>query len=216
MATIATPVQGDRRVVFHDVPWETYLGLLNARGEDLTRLTYHRGVLEIMTLSKLHEILSEFLGGFVKVLAKEYGLEVQSAGSMTMHAERLNVGGEADKTYYIQHEEIVRDREQYDPAIDPPPDLAVEVDLSSSSSRRMLVFAELGVPELWQYDGERLVFKALGDDGAYHIIERSLTFHGLSAADLESFVHRRGTMGQLALEEELATWVRAFLQTGRQ
>jgi Uma2 family endonuclease len=162
MATIATPVRGDQRIVFHDVPWETYAGLLNARGEELVRLTYHRGVLEIMTLSRLHERLSEILGGFVKVIAREYGLEVGSAGSMTMHAEPLQCGAEADKSYYLRHEEIVRERDEYDPAIDPPPDLAVEIDLSSSSSRRELVYAELGIPELWKYDGERLTFKSLG------------------------------------------------------
>src|SRR5487761_1685145 len=216
MATIATPVRGDRRVVFHDVPWEIYLGLLNASGEGRVRLTYHRGVLEIMTLSKLHEILSEVLGGFVKVLAKEYGLEVQSVGSMTMHAEELRSGAEADKSYYIRHEEAVRERVKYDPAVDPPPEHVVEVDLSSSSSRRMLVFAQLGIPELWQYDGERLVFKSLGKDGRYQAIEQSLTFRGLSSADLESFVHRRGTMGEIALDEALAKWVRASFKTTRQ
>ncbi|MGH7136210.1 MAG: hypothetical protein ACREHD_10755, partial [Pirellulales bacterium] len=68
MATIATPVRGDQRVVFHDVSWRTYVGLLNARGEGCVRLTYHRGVLEIMTLSTLHEILSEILDNLVKVL----------------------------------------------------------------------------------------------------------------------------------------------------
>jgi hypothetical protein len=65
MATIATPVRGDQRVVFHDVAWETYVALLEARGEGVVRLTYHRGVLEIMTRSQLHERLSRFLNRFV-------------------------------------------------------------------------------------------------------------------------------------------------------
>lgn len=116
MATIATPIPGDQWVVFDDVPWDTYLSLLKSRGERHVRLTYYRGVLEIMTLSKLHEILSEALDNFVNVLVKEFGFEVQSVGSMTMHVEELKSGAEADKAYYIQHEEIVRDREKYDPA----------------------------------------------------------------------------------------------------
>lgn len=213
MATIAAPAPGDRPVVFHDVSWQTYVALLKARGQGRVRLIYYHGVLEIMTLSKLHEILSEVLGGFVKVLAREYGLEVQSVGSMTMDIEDRKVGAEADKSYYIRHEEVVRDREQYDPAVDPPPDLVVEIDLSSSSTHRMLVFAELGIPELWQYDGERLVFKSLGDDGAYHAIEHSITFPGLSSGHLQSFIHRRGTMGEIALDDELAKSVRASLKT---
>jgi Uma2 family endonuclease len=215
MATIASPARGDQWVVFHDVPWQTYVSLLKARGEGHVRLTYYRGVLEIMTLSKLHEILSETLDNLVKVLVREYGLEVQSVGSMTMHAEELQSGAEADKAYYIRHEEIVRERDEYDPAIDPPPDLAVEVDLSSSSARRMLLFAELGIPEVWRLDGERLVFSSLGQDGKYHVIEHSLTFANLSSSDLQSFLDRRGTMGEIALDNELAKWVRASLQQGR-
>lgn len=212
MATIATTIPGDQRVVFHDVPWETYMSLLNARGEGVVRLTYYRGVLEIMTLSQLHERLSRLLHNFVKVLSKEYGFEVASVGSTTMHGEERKTGAEADESYYIRHEEIVREREEYDPAMDPPPDLAVEVDLSSSSSRRMLVYADLGIPELWQYDGKHLVFKSLGDDGTYYPIERSTAFPGLSSDDLEGFVHRRGTLGENALEEELRQWVRRALK----
>lgn len=215
MATIATPIPGDEWIAFDDVPWDTYLSLLKSRGERHVRLTYYRGVLEIMTLSKLHEILSEALDNFVKVLVKEFGFEVQSVGSMTMHSEELRSGGEADKAYYIRHEEIVRDREEYDAATDPPPDLLVEVDLSSRSTRRLLVFAELGIPEVWQYDGERLFFKLLGGDSTYRAIDESIAFPGLTSADLQSFVHRRGTMGEIALDEELAKWVRASLKANR-
>lgn len=212
MATIATSITGDARVVFHGVPWETYMGLLSAHGEGRMRLTYHRGVLEIMTLSQLHERLSRLLHNFIKVLSKEYGLEVASVGSTTMPSQERDSGGEADESYYIRHEEIVREREAYDPEIDPPPDLAVEIDLSSSSSRRLLVYAELGIPEVWQYDGQQLEFKVLGDDGHYHLIETSLAFERLRSADLQSFIHRRGTVGENALEEELRLWIRAFLQ----
>ena len=212
MATIATPVRGgDLRVVFHDVPWSTYVSLLNAHEEGVVRLTYHRGVLEIMTISQLHDRLSRFLHNLVKILSQEFGLEIASVGSTTMHAEELQSGAEADESYYIRHEEIERDREEYDPAVDPPPDLAIEVDLSSSSSRRMLVYAELGIPELWQYDGERLVFKSLGDDKKYHPIEQSVSFPAVVALDIERFIHRRGTIGENALDEEFRQWVRELV-----
>ena len=212
MSIIATAVASDQRVIFHDVPWETYVGLLNARGEGVVRLTYHRGVLEIMTLSQLHERLSRLLHNFIKVLSKEYSFEVASVGSTTMHAELRRTGAEADESYYISHESNVREREEFDPAIDPPPDLAVEIDLSSSSSRRMLVYAELGIPELWRFDGEQLTFKSLAGDGQYHTIAQSMAFPGLSSADLAGFVRRRGTVGENALEEELRQWIRNTLK----
>jgi Uma2 family endonuclease len=211
MATIAAPARGDQRIVFHEVAWDTYLGLSKARGQGVVRLTFHRGVLEIMTLSQLHERLSRLLHQFVKILTQEYGLEIASAGSTTMQAERLASGVEADESYYIRHEEIVREREEYDPAIDPPPDLVVEIDLSSSSSHRMLVYAELGIPELWQYDGEHLLFKSFGTDGQYRSIERSLSFPRLRSADLEPFLKRRGMVGENALEQEFRQWLRESL-----
>jgi Uma2 family endonuclease len=213
MATIAPPVHGDQRVVFHDVSWQTYVGLLKARGEGVVRLTYHRGVLEIMTLSHLHERLSRLLHCFVVEITRELGLEVASAGSTTMHVEQLESGAEADESYYIRHEEIVREREEYDPAIDPPPDLAVEVDLSSGSSRRMLVNAELGIPEVWRYDGVHLTFQELGADGAYHLVDRSLSFPALRSGDLERFVNRRGTIGENALAHEFREWLRQSLRS---
>lgn len=186
--------------------------LASGRREGRLRLTYHRGVLEIMTLSQLHERLSRLLHNFVKVLSKEYGLEVASVGSTTLHSQERESGGEADESYYIRNEAIVREREEFDPAIDPPPDLAVEIDLSSTSSRRMLVSAELGIPEVWRYDGERLSFAVRGNDGQYHLSETSLAFDVLRVADLQEFVHRRGSVGENALDEELRLWVRAFLR----
>ncbi|MGH7192002.1 MAG: Uma2 family endonuclease [Candidatus Saccharimonadales bacterium] len=215
MATITTPARGDQRVVLHDVSWDTYVGLLKAKGEGVVRLSYHRGVLEIMTLSQLHERLSRFLNRLVIEITQELGLELASVGSTTMHAEELNSGAEADESYYVRNEQIVREREEYDPAIDPPPDLAIEVDLSSTSSRRMLIYAELGIPEVWQYDGEHLVFQSLGDDGRYGVVERSLSFPALRSDDLERFIARRGAVGENALADEFRQWFRESLRSGR-
>lgn len=207
MATIASPVIGEHRAVLHGVAWRTYRDLLDAQREGIVRLTYHRGVLEIMTLSQLHERLSLHLHNLISTLSQELGLEIASVGSTTMHSEALDVGAEADQSYYIRHEEIVRDRAQYDPAIDPPPDLAVEVDLSSKSFRRLHVYATLGVPEVWQYDGEHLVFKKLAGELEYQPIERSLAFPSLASADLEQFVKRHGTTGENALLREFRQWL---------
>lgn len=212
MATIAAPASGDQQVVFHDVSWQTYLGLLQARGEGAVRLTYHRGVLEVMTLSQLHERMSRFLHRFVVEVTQEMGLELASVGSTTMHSSQVASGAEADESYYIRHEELVREREEFNPAIDPPPDLAVEIDLTSSSSRRLRVYAELGIPEVWRYDGAQLTFQALGTDGKYHPTERSLSFPVLQSADLERFVNRRGTIGENALAREFRQWLHELLQ----
>lgn len=211
MATIAAPTYSDQRLVLHGVSWETYLDLSEARSEGVVRLSYHHGVLEIMTLSHLHERLSRFLHRFVVEITLELGLELASVGSTTMRAPRADIGAEADESYYIRHEEAIRDREEFDPEVDPPPDLVVEVDLSSPSSRRMLVYAELGIPEVWRYDGERLVFASLGNDGQYHSIEHSVSFPALRCGDLEPFIKRHGTKGENASAQEFRQWLQQSL-----
>ena len=205
-AIISSPTISGQRTVLHGIAWPTYRALLDAQGEGPVRLTYHRGVLEIMTLSQLHERLSLHLHNLISTLSQELGLEIASVGSTTMRSEALDVGAEADQSYYIRDEEIVRDRADYDPAIDPPPDLAVEVDLASKSFRRLLVYAALSIPEVWQYDGGRLVFKALAG-GEYRPIEHSLSFPSLASADLERFVRRYGTTGENALLREFRQWL---------
>lgn len=210
MATIAPAptVRDNPPIVFDNISWQTYLELLEARGERRYNMTYDHGVLEIMTRSQLHERLCMLLNQFVLALTHELGIELASVGSTTMHSESLAVGGEADQSYYIRQEPIVRARDEYDPEVDPPPDLVVEVDLSSTSELRMKVYADLGVPEVWRYDGEHLAFHALQSNGSYTIVDRSLSFPDLSSADLERFINRRGSVGENTLIREFRAWFR--------
>jgi Uma2 family endonuclease len=108
--------------------------------------------------------------------------------------------------YHIRHEAAVRGQREFDPAL--PPDLAVEVDISASSSRRLPIYSALGIPEVWRCDGERLTFLELADDGEYRRIERSLSFPGLSPVDLDRFLAMYDATGEYALLREFRQWVR--------
>ena len=125
------------------------------------RLTYDRGLLEIMTPLDPHESYKKLLGRFVEALTEELDVEICSLGSRTCSREDLVRGLEPDQCYYIQNEQVVWDKEQIDLNQDPPPDLVIEIDITSSSINRLDLYADLGVPEVWRYDGRCLTIYRL-------------------------------------------------------
>jgi Uma2 family endonuclease len=142
--------------LLHGVDWETYCKLRDAlRGRHL-HLTYDRGSLELMTLSLGHEWYGSMLGRFIETLTLELGLPLKSAGSTTLDREDLERGAEPDRCYYLEHEPLVREKEEIDLTVDPPPDLALEIDVSRSSIKRLGIYAALKIPEVWRFNGERI------------------------------------------------------------
>ncbi|HUY36559.1 MAG TPA: Uma2 family endonuclease [Pirellulales bacterium] len=211
MATVErnTTLIAQRPIVLYAVPWETYLSLAKANGDGPVRLTYDQGMLEIMAPSYFHERLSQFIDRLIGVLTEELGVEMSSGGSTTMRSEPARRGAEADQSYHIRHEAAVRGQREFDPAT--PPDLAVEVDITSSSSKRLPIYSSLGIPEVWRYDGERLAFMALQSHGEYRPVTLSLSFPRLSTGDLDPFLAEFDNVGENSLVARFRQWVRQSL-----
>jgi Uma2 family endonuclease len=186
MSTIQA-VRGNR-LVLYNVPWPTYRHLLRLFGESHVRLTYDRGTLEIMTLTFGHENQGYILGRFIDALTEELGLPVAGGGSTTFKRRRKKRGLEPDACYWIANEPLVRGKARLDLRTDPPPDLVLEVDVTHSSLDRMAIYAALGMPEVWRYDGRRLSFHTLGADGRYTEQPNSRAFPFLTPADLMRFL----------------------------
>lgn len=161
------------RVVLENISWQTYQDLLlDCAEQPGIRLTYDQGKLEIMTPLDPHESNSELIGRFVTAITEELNIEIRSLGSRTCQREDLARGLEPDKCFYIQNEAIVRSLEQIDLNEYPPPDLVIEIDITSSSINRLGIYIALGVPEIWRYDNGRLVILRL-EDGEYKECNRS-------------------------------------------
>jgi Uma2 family endonuclease len=190
------------------VDWETYCKLREALQGRHLRLTYDRGTIELMTLSLGHERYGSLLGRIIETLTLELGLPLQSAGSTTLDREDLDRGVEADRGYYLEHEPLVRDKEEIDLTVDPPPDLAIEIDVSTSSVKRLAIYAALRIPEVWRFDQEKLWVYVLGSDGQYIPVERSQHFPFLPIAEVTSFLHRRNQMDENSLVRAFRDWVR--------
>jgi len=189
------------------VQWKTYQALLYDLAEDSSKkLAYDRGFLEIMTPLPEHEAYKVFLGRLVWTTTEVLGLEVASFGSTTLSRENLQRGIEPDECFYIQNEALVRGKTSFDFTVDPVPDLAIEVDITSSSLNRLGIYAALEVAEVWRFNGEILLIYCL-KDGAYEVQERSQVLPILSKDIILDFLKRRGEMGENALLREFRQWL---------
>ncbi len=207
MATVVD-VMGEQRFVLHDVSWSEYQRFADVLGERHLRLTFDRGSLEFMTLSLGHERYSNLLGRFVEVITEELDTPLLSGGSTTFGRADLERGIEPDQCYYLQNEPLVRDKDEIDLSIDPPPDLAIEVDVSRSSLNRMGIYAALRVPEVWRFDGETLRAFRFNKRGNYVEVARSGHFPFLSLAKIAEFLERRTEMDETSLVRSFRRWVR--------
>ena len=147
---------GGVRLTLRGVSWSLYDQLLAVVGDGLPRMTYDRGLLELEMPSKTHETLKWIAGRFIEAYAEESGVDYDAAGSTTWRRAAIQGGLEADESYYIQNYARVRGRE-VDLSVDPPPDLAIEIDLSPPDIEKSSVYARLGVPEIWRWRDGRLV-----------------------------------------------------------
>ena len=139
----------------------------------------------------------------IETATEELGIPISSASSTTLKAEWKERGLEADESYYVANEPRVRGRDEIDLRVDPPPDLAIEVDISTSSLDQLSIYADLGVPEVWLCDGTTLKVYQLQPDGTYAQQARSPSFPFLPLEEIERFLARRD-------ETDETTWIRSF------
>jgi Uma2 family endonuclease len=177
----------EKRVTLYGLTWLGYQQVLHALPESRSaRLTYDRGILEIRMPTENHEFASELIGLFIRILVEELDLKLKSMRSTTLNREDLDRGAEPDNAYYIQNQAIVAGR-NVDLAIDPPPDLIVEVDISHSDIDKNSLYAALGVPEFWRFNGQEWrIYQLQGD--AYTECDRSPTFPIVAKEDLYQFL----------------------------
>lgn len=191
------------------ISWETYEHLVEDLGEQHLRLTYHRGRLTIMSPLPKHDRVKKFIGRMIELFALEMRISMSCYGSATWKRGDMDAGLEADECYYVQSEPLVRGKDNVDLNVDPPPDLAVEVDITRQVLARLPIYAALGVPELWHYRNDKLRVLVL-KDGAYVPADTSLAFPMLKPADLERFLALRTTMEETTLMTQFRDWVRTL------
>jgi Uma2 family endonuclease len=174
------------------------------------RLTYNRGNLEIMAPSPEHEFSKTLIGRFVETLAEESVVPIYPLGSTTFKRPQLS-GAEPDECFYIDNIEAVRGKKRLDLNEDPAPDLVIEIDVTSSSQNRLQVYADLGVAEVWVYNGESLVIQQL-QNGTYITSPTSQFFPNLPILEIAIFLQQAGQTDYLELVKAFRNWVRSQLE----
>ena len=200
----------ESRKLLRGVSWQEYVALRDNDEYRNTRMTFDRGSLELMSPGRLHERLRIVIGECIKAWCRELLISYQSCGSTTFRREDLERGLEPDNCFYIQNLSVVRDRaEELDLTIDPPPDLILEVDVTSSSIDKMAIYAELGVPEIWRWHDDRIYLYALDSEGRYVNVADSRALPGFPVDQATEFVSQRTFADEMSLVDEFRELVRA-------
>lgn len=198
-----------QHLILEGVSWETYQALLHDLDDRRSsRLAYDQGILEITMPSDLHEIINRLLSLIITALTDELGMKIKGYGSTTLDREDLACGVEPDSCFYIQNVDRVLGK-KLDIITDPPPDLAVEVDITSSSQRRFGIYLQLQIPEVWRYtERQGLIIYQLRD-GSYQKSEFSPTFPMISNAVVMPFLQLADTEDDNAVIRSLRQWLRS-------
>jgi Uma2 family endonuclease len=209
MATILeTPLIGEQRILIDGVSYGFYKQFCDEIGEQPVRLSYSNASLEITITKRPHEHFKKLLSMLVEATLVELGIPMCPGGMMTFQRDDLEKGFEPDDCWWIASQAKVSDTTEYDSQTDPPPDLAIEVEISHSLVRRIHIYAAMGVPEVWRFDGKTLRFCVLRSDGQYLDAERSVSFPFLKPQDLMPFLLPEKEGEATSRVRAFVTWLR--------
>lgn len=203
MSTV--PASCEQRVVLRSISWDTYVALAEEAKAGSGKMTYDRGVLEIMSPGMPHETAKRLIGRMIETFTLCHGIEIRSSSSTTFKRSELQRGFEADESYYIQHARELRGVREIDLSIHAPPDLVIEIDMTNTSLPKKELFAAMTVPEVWRYDGEYLWMGCLCGDN-YRDLEQSVVLPRFPRELAVRLLDRRS-------EESETELVRTFLDS---
>jgi Uma2 family endonuclease len=213
LTTTSTPPQQsseERLITLTGIKWLTFKAIMSDVGDGRAwRIAYAEGVLEIRMPLTEHEEPKGMIESFVEAFADAIDIEVRKLGALTLEREDLARAIEPDSCFYIQNESVVRGK-SINLLADPPPDLVVESDYTSSSLNKFSIYASLGVPEIWRYRNQCLVVYQLVE-GNYEERENSLAFPFLPIAEIPGLIEQSKAIGQRAAVRLFRDRVRELL-----
>lgn len=208
------PAEGEtaeQRFVMGGIRWDAYVAISNALDENgHVRLVYHDGSLILMGKSRRHEWLSDCLGYLVIGIATHLGIPCEPAGEATYRRREKEAGLEGDRTFHLgANAERMRGGDNYDFDADPPPDLAIEVEVSHSADDAVEAWGRMGVPEIWRFHaatGTCSIWKRR-DDGSYDQIDQSMLLPTLTPDDVAELIGQARSWGTVAWLAGLPGWI---------
>ncbi len=198
-----------QRVILENVTWKELETIIEELGEHrAARIAYDRGRLEIMSPLPEHEFDKEIISDLVKALLEQLDVEFISIGSTTFKNQLMAQGIEPDQCFYIKNEAVIRGKKRLDLTIDPPPDLALEIDITSRT--HLDIYQDLKVPEVWRFENGILQINIL-QDGVYVESKSSLNFPNLPLIPvIPQYLEKSRTMGRNATLKAFRNWVNSL------
>jgi Uma2 family endonuclease len=205
-------IQPGQQLLLEEVSWQQFETILAELGEHrAARLSYSNGRLEIRVPLPEHEKAKEIIGDMVKILLSDRGIHYESLGSTTLKNERMTQAVEPDACFYIQNQAAVIGKNRLEMSVDPPPDLVIEIDLTSRT--QLDNYRILGVPELWRYRRQELQIDVLRGE-QYIESDSSPTFPGIPIIDLVNrYVRQSKISGSSQAIQSFRNWVRENLES---
>jgi len=207
MATATATEPRAQQFVFYDIGWEGYQAILRLLGDRPVRSTYDRGSLEIMAPLLAHERFGYLIGRMVDTITEVLDIPVVAAGGTTFNREEADRGLEPDACYYLGNAGRLSDPLNIDLDRDPPPDLAIEIEVSRTVLNRLGVYGALGVPEIWRFNGQRLIVLLRRPDGTYAESPTSAAFPFLPMAEIARFAREYDPTNDTRWARSFRRWV---------
>ncbi|MGH9799624.1 MAG: Uma2 family endonuclease [Blastocatellia bacterium] len=199
-------------LIYQDVGWEEYECLLEDMGAGYSaRISYDHGKLEIHMPLPIHDYMKICLSDLIRATADELEVDLNGFGSTTFKYKDWLQGLEPDACYYLSNDPRVLGVRRFDPNVPPPPpDIAIEVDITSESLSRFHIYQRLGVPEIWRCDERQFQFYHLTESG-YVESSASHAFPLLTGQVLLQFLERCIADGQSMALREFRQWMKTQL-----
>ena len=190
------------------IDWQTYEEISEELGEsNPLHLTYKKGVLTIMPVTELHELLTGLLHDFIRFAGLALRVSVINTGKATMRSERRRYGVEPDLSYFVGKADIHQTKNYVPKEVELAPDIVGEIDVHHPSDDKFEIYAEFGVSEFWQYNGEKLKIFQLQANNEYKEVERSEELPILTSAVLSEFLKRGQTEQQFTVLSDFQNWL---------
>jgi Uma2 family endonuclease len=197
-------------LILDDVTWDEYERLVDLMGDHSpVRVTYDQGTLEVMSPTRKHDHFALMCTRLADIISDETGCDLEGIGSATLKEQLLDRGVEPDACFYVQNAYRVIGSLELDLRKDPPPDLAIEIDISHRSTKKLAIYGALRIPEVWRYDGrsgQMHIYQLVGE--GYVEAPNSRAFPMLTSATLSEFLEQSKTQGQTATLRAFRSWIR--------
>ncbi len=196
------------KLLAEDVTWEEYEQLLSELGPTYSvHVFYDRGRMEIVSPKPIHERPIEILHTLVIAMRDQLDIDIESLGSTTLKKQMREAGAEPDASFYVQHAAVMHGYLDLDLAHDPPPDLVIESDHTSSSLDKFGIYARLGVPEIWRVFSQQASFWLLSGN-TYLEAEHSRSFPFLTVQILNKYLEQGLLSGERRAAKAFREWIK--------